>query len=142
MTTQEPPIRNPLTEKEGELTLPWVLFFNQVFNGDAGTSWTPTFTGLTTVGAPTITGRYYQISQYLCYFNILITPATNTSSTAGATYVDNFPLQPSANGFCLVVGNNLGGAIGEFVSANNRIYTPSWTTVTTAINVIGFVEAS
>lgn len=142
MSTQEPPIRNPLTEQQGELTLPWVLFFNQVYNGDSGTSWTPTFTNLTISGAPTITGRYYQISQSLCYFNILISPATNTSSTAGTTYVDNFPLQASANGFCLVVGNNLGGSIGEVVSANNRIYTPSWTTVTTPINVIGIVEAS
>lgn len=142
MTTLPPPTRNPLTDDKGVLTMPWLLFFNQAFNGDAGTNWTPTFTGLTSSGAPTITGRYYKISQYLCYFNVLITPGTNTSSVAGTTYIDNFPLQANANGFCLVVGNNLGGAIGEVVAINNRIYTPSWTTVTTPINVIGIVEAT
>lgn len=141
MSTLPPPTRNPLTEGKGELTMPWLLFFNQIFNGDAGTNWTPTFTGLTSSGTPTISGRYYQLSQYLCYFNILVTPATNTSATAGTTYVDNFPLQAASNGFCLTVSNNLGGGLGMVNSTNNRIYVPTWTTVTTPINVIGIVEA-
>lgn len=141
MSTLPPPTRNPLTEGKGELTMPWLLFFNQIFNGDAGTNWTPTFTGLTSSGTPTISGRYYQLSQYLCYFNILVTPATNTSATAGTTYVDNFPLQAASNGFCLTVSNNLGGGLGMVNAGNNRIYVPTWTTVTTPINVIGIVEA-
>lgn len=142
MTTQPPPTRNPLTEQDGSLTMPWLLFFNQTFNGDSGASWTPTFTGLTTVGTPTITGRYYQLSKYVCYFNILITPATNTSATAGTTYVDNFPLTASSNGICGTVSNNLGGGLGMVVASNNRIYVPSWTTVTTPLNIIGLVEAA
>ncbi len=142
MTNQPPPTRNPLTEKDGTLTMPWLLFFNQSFNGDAGSAWTPTFTGLTTSGVPALTGTYYRISQYLCYFNVLITPGVNTTSTAGTTYIDNFPLTSNANGFCLVVGNNLGGSIGMVTASNNRIYTPGWATVTTPINVIGVVEAT
>lgn len=141
MTTLPPPTRNPLTEGKGELTMPWLIFFNQVFNGDAGTSWTPTFTSLTSSGTPTISGRYYQISQYLCYFNILVTPATNTSSIAGTTYVDNFPLTAASNGVCATVSNNLGGGLGMVNATNNRIYVPTWTTVTTPINIIGIVEA-
>lgn len=142
MSVQPPPVRNPLTEAQGSLTMPWLLFFNQTFNGDAGTTWTPTFTSLTTSGSPTITGRYYQISQYLCYFNILITPATNTSATAGTTYCNNFPLTMSSNGFCVSLSNNLGGGLGMATASSNRIYTPTWTTVTTPINLIGVVEAS
>lgn len=138
---QEPPTRNPLTEKDGVLTMPWLLFFNQLFNGDAGTEWTPTFTDLTVAGTPVITGRYYQISQYLCYFNVLITPATNTSAVAGTTYIDNFPLEANSNGICLTVSNNLGGGLGMVNATNNRIYVPSWTTVTTPLNIIGMVEA-
>ena len=122
--------------------MPWLLYFNQLFNGDAGTSWTPTFTSLTASGTPTITGRYYRISQFLCYFNVLVTPSTNTSSTAGTTYIDNFPLDANSNGFCLTVSNNLGGGLGMVVASNNRVYVPSWTTVTTPINVIGVVEAT
>ncbi len=139
---QEPPTRNPLTEEDGVLTMPWLLFFNQLFNGDAGADWTPEFTSLTSVGVPAVTGRYYQISKYLCYFNILVTPGTNTSATAGTTYVNNFPLTASGNGVCMTVSNNLGGGLGMIVSSNNRIYVPGWTTVTTPINILGIVEAS
>lgn len=142
MTVQPPPTRDALTEKEGELSMPWLLFFNQMFNGDAGTLWTPTFVNLTTTGTPVIVGRYYQISQYLCYFNVLLTPGTDTSATAGTTYIDNFPLTAASNGFCLSISNNLGGALGMVNSSNNRIYVPEWTTVTTPINIIGIVEAS
>ena len=142
MSTLPPPTRNPLTEQDGSLTMPWLLFFNQMFNGDAGTEWTPTFTNLTTSGSPTLTGRFYQLSKYLCYFNILITPATNTSAVAGSTYVNNFPLTMNSNGFCFSLSNNLGGGLGMVTASSNRIYTPTWTTVTTPINLIGMVEAS
>lgn len=142
MTIQAPPTRNPLTEGQGEITMPWLLFFNQAFYGDAGTNWTPTFTGLTTVGSPTISGRYYQLSQYVCYFNILVTPGTNTSAVAGTTYVDNFPLTSNSNGICGTVSNKLGGGLGMVEASSNRIYVPAWTTVTTPINIIGIVEAS
>jgi len=142
MTRQPPPTRDAITEKKGELSMPWLLFFNQTFNGDSGATWTPTFTNLTSVGTPTFTGRYYQISSFLTYFNVLITPGTNTSSTAGTTYINNFPLTVNSTGFCLSLSNNIGGALGVANSTNNRIYTPGWTTVTTPINVIGIIEAS
>ena len=141
MTVQPPPTRNPLTEKQGELTMPWLLFLNQTFNGDSGTPWTPTFISLTEVGTATITGRYYQISQYLCYFNVLVTPGTNTSAVAGTTYIDNFPLTSASNGFCLAVTNKLGGSLGMVEASSNRIYVPGWTTITTPLNIIGVVEA-
>lgn len=142
MTISAPPTRNPLTEGEGELTMPWLLFFNQLYYGDAGSDWTPTFVDLTSVGTPVITGRYIRISQFLCYFNVLITPGTNTSATAGTTYIDNFPLESYGNGFCLTVSGNEGGGLGVVRADNNRIYVPSWTTVTAPINIIGMVEAT
>lgn len=113
-----------------------------MFNGDAGTIWeNPTFQNLTQVGVPVITGRYYQISQYLCFFNVLLTPGTNTSAIAGTTYIDNFPLTAHSNGFCLTISNDLGGGLGMVNATNNRIYVPAWTTVTTPLNIIGIVEA-
>lgn len=142
MAVQGPPTRNPLTENKGELTMPWLLFFNQMYNGDAGTNWTPTFIDLTTVGTATISGRYYRVSQFLCYFNIRVLPGTNTSAVAGTTYIDNFPLTVNSPGFCLTVSNNLGGGLGMVNAANNRIYVPGWTTVTAPINIIGIAEAT
>jgi len=141
MTLDAPPLRFPLTNKNQSLELPWITFFNQTYNGDAGNDWTPNFEGLTVSGEPTITGRYYRVSRFLLYFNILVTPSTNTSSTAGTTYVDNLPIVPYNNGVCMSVSNNLGGAIGMVNASNNRIYTPGWLNVTTPVNIIGMVEA-
>ncbi len=143
MTLQPPPIQEQLTDEQQALTMPWILFFNQTFTGDLGTSWTPTFTDLTEVGgAAIITGRYYKISQALCYFNVTITPVTNTSSTAGTTYINNFPLISFANGICFAVSGNIGTNSGMVTASNNRIYVPSWTTVTAPITIIGIVEAN
>lgn len=142
MSTVPAPITQPVIDDNGLPTLPWLLFFNQTFEGDAGEAWTPTFQGLTEVGgSASITGRYYRISQYLVYFRIDIDPATNTSATAGTTYIDNFPLDITDNGMCTVVTNTTGGGIGIANAATNRIYVPAWTNVTTLTTVLGIAEA-
>ena len=141
MSTNPPPVRLPIDDDNGSITLPWLKFFNQVYNGDAGDAWTPNFVSLGSTGTPTITGRYYRLSRYILYFNILVSPATDTTSTAGTTYVDNLPIAPFNNGVCMSVSNNIGGALGMVNASSNRIYTPSWTSVTTDVNVIGIVEA-
>lgn len=141
MSLEAPPIIQPINDEAGNLQLPWLSFFNQTFNGDAGDSWTPNFVDLTVSGTPQITGRYYRLSRYILYFNILVTPDTNTSAVAGTTYVDNLPIEPFNNGVCLSISNNLGGALGMVNASNNRIYVPTWTNVTTPVNVIGIVEA-
>ncbi len=142
MSLEPPPILNPLVDEKGVATLPWILYFNQLFIGDAGASWTPTFTSLAITGTPTITGRYYKLSQALCYFSVTITPATDTTATAGTTYIDNFPLTASANGICFAVSGNLGTVSGMVVASNNRIYVPAWSAVTVPLTVVGMVEAN
>lgn len=136
-----PPIYEPISGSDGKASLPWILFFNRIFTGDTGTSWTPTFTNLTITGTPTITGVYYKIGP-LCFFRITITPATDTSATAGSTYVNNFPLTMSAPGFCIPVSGLLGGGTGMCDAATNRIYPPSWSAVTVPLYILGLVEAS
>jgi hypothetical protein len=141
MSLDAPPIINPLSDQNGNIELPWLEFFNQTYNGDAGDAWTPNFVDLTTSGTPEISGRYYRLSRYILYFNILVNPDTNTSAVAGTTYVDNLPIEPFNNGVCMSLSNNLGGALGMVNASNNRIYVPTWTNVTTPVNVIGIVEA-
>lgn len=150
-TIKEPPIYQPMIDPPdpkdpesftGIATLAWILFFNQLFIGDTGTSWTPTFTNLTVVGAaPTITGVYYKISQSLVYFRAKIVPGTNTSSTAGTTYINNFPLSMIGDGACIAVSGLLGGTPGMCDQASNNIYVPAWTTVTVPLSIVGIVEA-
>ena len=140
MSLAPPPLQTPMLDDNQVLSMPWLLFFNQTFIGDSGNSWSPTFTNLTEVGAATIVGRYYQISQSLCYFNVTITPNTSTSATAGTTYVNNFPLTATANGICFAVSGNLGTNAGMVNSSNNRIYVPAWAAVTVPLTVIGMVQ--
>jgi len=141
MSVSPAPITQPVLDATGVPTLPWTLFFNQNFSGDAGTNWTPTFVDLTKVGEPTVAGRFYRLSQYLVYFTITVTPATSTTATAGTTYIDNFPLTVNGDGFCTIVSGNLGGAIGQISAENNRIYVPSWNVVTVPLTILGFMEA-
>ena len=138
MTVQPPPIQEVLAEEgTGLATLPYILFFNQLFTGDSGTAWTPTFTSLGSTGTPTITGRYYKLSTFITVFWVRVTPATDTTSTAGTTYIDNFPLSLSNDGFCTAVSNGLGSSSGHVIASNRRIYTPGWSALTNPVQIVG-----
>ena len=137
---QPAPIKDSLTTEDGDISFTWVTFFNQLYNGDTGTAWTPTFTNLTVVGTPTITGTIYRIGQSLAYFSIKVVPGTNTSSVAGTTYVNNFPASVKTPGVCFAVNGNLGTNAGMVENSSSRIYTPTWTTITTNLWVIGMCE--
>ena len=139
---QPPPIQDPVIDEDGYLVPSWTLFFNQVYVGDTGTTWTPTFSGLGTTGTPTITGKYYKLSQSLVYFSVRIVPGTDTTSTASTTYIDNFPLRLRQDGACAAVGGTLGVGLGIALSGSNRIYTPAWSAVTVPVTVVGLVEAT
>jgi hypothetical protein len=137
-----PPVRDFIIGPDGKTNLSWVLFFNNIFEGDTGALWTPTFTNLTTVGTPTITGKYLMLTRRVVYFWAKIVPATSTSSTAGTTYINNFPLTFASDGIVFAVTGNLGDGPGQIVSSNNRVYVPSWSVVTVPLTVIGIAEVT
>lgn len=139
MTIQPPPTYDILANQEGKVNLSWLLFFNEIYNGDAGEAWTPTFQSLGTTGTPTITGTYYRLSDYIKLFKITITPATDTTSTAGTTYCDNFPFAENGLGFCVAVGGTLG--LGTGIVNSTGIYPPAWSAVTVPVTIWGLVEA-
>ena len=131
-----------MIDNQGKPTLPWILFFNQLFTGDTGQSWTPSFTSLTSTGTPTFAGKFYKISSELVYFTAVVTPATNTTATAGVTYINNPPVSINRDGACLAAAANLGGLSGMCVASSNRIYVPGWSAVTVPVTVSGLMEAS
>ncbi len=135
------PTNEQMIDNRGNLTIPWLNFFQGLYNGDTGTEWTPTFVGLAETGTATFTGRIYRIGQRLAYFTITVTPATDTTSTAGVTYCDNFPMTLSANGTCLASSGVIGSSGGMCLASSNRIYTPAWAAFTTPVTVAGLVEA-
>ena len=145
MTLAAPPVQQPLLDQSGGTNILWILFFNSLFNGDAGVSWTPIISGLTnTGGTPKVSGRVYKLSNYLTFFRLSIVPepSGNTSSVAGTTYVDNYPYVMSADGLCGSVSSKKGGSLGMCEQATNKIWLPTWTTVGAVVSVIGMVEGS
>jgi len=119
------------------------LFFNGIFDGDPGKAWLPNFVNLAVVAPqPTITGRVYKLNAAISFFSLKIIPGTNTSSTAGTSYIDNFPLKMNADGICFAVTGQLGSNSGMCEQASNRIYLPAWSAVTVPLSVIGIVEAA
>ncbi len=143
MSRNPAPLDQPIINEIGDLPPEWVLFFDGLFRGDSGNDWTPEFVGLTSSGTPTITGRYYQITSSLVYFRVTVTPATNTSSVAGTTYINNFPLSIFGSGACLAVAPTSGVGVGLGVAdaGSGRVFTPAWTTATVPITIIGLLEA-
>lgn len=138
----QPPIYELVINDEKKATLPWILWANNVAAGDVGTAWTPTFQNLTEVGTAVKTGIYYILSNALVYFRVIITPGTNTSAVAGTTYIDNFPLTLVAPaGFDAIV-DNANSARGTTNASNNRLYTPSWTNITSQVILSGLIEAT
>ncbi len=135
-----PPKFEPVVDENQVATLTWQIFFDAIASGDAGTTFTPTFTGLTEVGTATKTGVYYRLSNKLVYFALTITPGTNTSSVLGTTYCNNFPLTFKNNSSSMSISGFTASAAGVEQSTN-RIYTATWTNITNPITITGIAEA-
>jgi len=139
MTIGAPPLYEPMVDETGVASPLWTLFFNNLFEGDAGTEWVPTFVSLGQTGTPTFRGRYYRLNQNVCLFYVTITPSTDTTSTAATTYIDNFPLRFQFDGVCFAsTGSGAVQGIGGIRASDNRIYTPSWMTFSGPLTVFGF----
>lgn len=137
-----PPKTEPLIDDDKFSTLNWLAFFEDVANGDLGTAWTPTFVGLTeTGGTATITGTYWRLTNSVAYFRIVITPVTSTSAVNGTTYCDNFPLNITAAGLTVSL-NGFSAILSGATSADKRIYTATWTGITSPVTIVGILEVS
>jgi hypothetical protein len=146
VTSSPPPIYEPLAEQDGKARLPWILFFNEVFSGDAGSpssgagAWNPAFVNLTQVGVPSITGKYYRDGRFIDFW-VKIVASTSTSSTAGTTYIEALPFTVTTDAPCFATNGTTGIASGVVQASTNRIYVPTWSLITTPLTITGRVEA-
>lgn len=141
-TLTPPPLYHPMIDKNGAVTAPWIIYFGGLSSGDQGTKWTPNFINLTAVGGtPKFSGLYYKIGSLLTYFTAIVTPITNTSATAGTTYINNFPGIISADGACDAVYGSVGLGNGIAQSSSSRIYVPTWTTIAVPVTISGFIQS-
>lgn len=96
--------------------------------GNVWTTWSPSRTNWTDVGAaPTVTGRYAQINQIVA-FSIKVVPGTSIATTAGSSYTSLPPLG-AANDLGLATMTNLttGIAVGVCMldPATDHCYVPA-----------------
>ena len=106
-------------------------------------AWTPTRTGWTDVGAPTVTGRYCQIGNTV-FFQVKVVPATTVATVAGTSYVA-LPVPAGVSG---LAGDgsmeNLTTliAIGmcAFDITNSRAYVPTQTATANTLTIGGWYE--
>ena len=107
---------------------PWVAF-------------TPTRTGWTDVGTPTVTGRYRLVGPQ-CFFQVKVVPGTTVATAAGTSYV---ALPVTAAGLCGDGSmSNLTTlvSIGECVIdvANSRAYVPAQLATANTLVISGSYE--
>jgi hypothetical protein len=143
MSLPKPPVNAPLLNGN-VVSREWLLFFQNLSDGDPGEDWNPAYTGLTVVGSLAHTGRFYRISRNLQYFFATITSVGGgtSASVAGTTYINNWPsmILKDSSVFASNSTTNLGIGVGIAKAANNRIYTPAWSATTNTITICGILN--
>jgi hypothetical protein len=130
------PASNRIADKDGKAPLTWLLFFQQLINGDTGKAFVPEFQNLTVNGTPEIAGVYYENQGFADFF-VRITPSIDTTSVAGSTYFE-LPFQPTSDAACFST-TLFNSALGGIVASSKRVFPPSWTAITTPITISGRV---
>lgn len=117
-------------------------------NGGTGnatwlTNWTPTRTGWTDVGSPTVTARYATISNNV-FFQVKVVPGTTIAAVGGTSYID-LPVAMNANalsgdGSMLNETTLIGVGNVVFDVANSRCYVPSQAATGNTLGISGWYE--
>lgn len=106
-------------------------------------AFTPTRTGWTDIGTPTVTGRKCQIGN-MCFFQVQVIPATTTATVAGTSYIA-LPITAGASGLCgdvsmMNLTTLVGVGSGVIDVANSRAYVPSQGATGNTLTIFGQYE--
>jgi hypothetical protein len=108
---------------------------------DLWVSWTPTRTGWTDVGTPTVTARFRVVGRQ-CFFQIRIVPETTCATTAGTSYV-SLPVQSKGLGGDGSMQNqttNVAIGVCSFDVTNSRVYVPTQVATGNTFSINGWYE--
>lgn len=108
---------------------------------DKWSTWSPTRTGWTDVGTPTVSGRFRVVGRQ-CFFEVQVVPATSVATTAGTSY---FSLPIAAAGIAgTATMMNVSTLVGVGVCAidvtNSRCYVPTQAATANTLTVAGWYE--
>lgn len=108
---------------------------------DVWTAFTPSRTGWTDVGTPTITGRFRIVGRQ-CFFQVKIVPATSVASVAGTSYITLPVTATGLDGDGSMKNGSTLVAIGvcAFDVPNSRVYVPAQTATGNILLIAGQFE--
>lgn len=104
-------------------------------------SWTPTRTGWTDIGTPTVTARYAVVG-WIVFFQVKVVPGTTVATTAGTSYISLPATAGGISGDGSMTDLTTLIAIGNcvFDVANSRCYVPSQVATGDTIEIAGWYE--
>lgn len=108
---------------------------------DKWTAWTPTRTGWTDVGTPTVVASYRVVGAQ-CFIQMKVTPATTVATTAGTSYI-TLPIR--AKGYA-GLGTMADSATNVVVGmcmvdvTNSRMYLPTQLATSDPLVIAGYYQ--
>lgn len=136
-------LHNALNELQGGGAGEYYHLTAAQYTGTSWASWTPTRTGWTDVGAPTVTARYCTLFR-TTFFQIKIIPATTTATVAGTSYV-SLPVAQSGSalageGSMMNITTLVAVGTCAMDMTNGRIYVPTQGATANTLTIAGFYE--
>ncbi|MBM3460749.1 MAG: hypothetical protein FJX76_01480 [Armatimonadetes bacterium] len=116
--------------------------YEELVGLDAWREWTPTRTGWTDTGTPTVSGRLKFLSR-LCFFEIKVVPGTNIATTAGTSYTSlPVPVKGGIGGMATMMNVTTNVAVGNCVidATNSRCYVPTQVASGNTFAICGWYE--
>lgn len=109
--------------------------------GSAWTTFTPSRTGWTDVGAPTVTGRKCRIGN-VEYFQVKVVPNTSIATVAGTSYITLPETAVGIGGDASMQNITANTAVGSCVidQTNSRVYVPSQVAAADTFTICGWFE--
>lgn len=117
-------------------------FSDRDLNGvDFWSTWTPTRTGWTDVGTPTVTARFKVVGKQ-CFFQVRVVPGTTCATTAGTSYI-GLPITATGLGGDASMQNqttNIAIGVCSFDVTNTRVYVPTQAATGNTLSINGWYE--
>jgi hypothetical protein len=115
--------------------------YRDLMGQDTWTSFTPTFTSLTVVGATNYSGRYRIVGKR-CEFQVKFSAATSIASTAGTTYLALPVTAKGLAGSAVMSNDTSKQAVGtcHIDATNSRAYLPAQAASGNVFTIAGWHE--
>lgn len=115
--------------------------YSDLIGQDKWTVWTPTRTGWTDVGTPTVSGRFRVVGRQ-CFLQVKVVPATSVATTAGTSYIA-LPIAAqglAGDGSMMNITTLIAVGVCAVDVANSRLYVPTQVATGNTLTIAAWLE--